>query len=61
MTTIKELNLWVNQKIKENPQLKSQILALFDLCIQEIEDGGSIRNEIDICYCDIKELIEESK
>jgi hypothetical protein len=63
MNTIQDLNLWVKDQIKANPHLEAEIFDLFDLCIQEIENGEGIstRNEIDLCIFDIKELIRESK
>jgi hypothetical protein len=61
MTTVEELKAYVQEKIKEYPELKGQIMDLFQLCLDEIEDGASRMNEIHLCVCDIDDLILEAK
>ncbi len=60
MTTVEELEVYVREKIKEYPELKGQIMDLFQLCLDEIEDGASSMNEIHLCICDIEDSIEEA-
>lgn len=63
MTTIQDLNLWVKDQIEAHPHLENEIFDLFDLCLQEIEDGEGVstRNEIELCVSNIKDLIAEAK
>jgi hypothetical protein len=61
MTTVEELKVYVQEKIAEYPELKEQITDLFQLCLDEIEDGASPMNEIHLCICDIEDSIEEAK
>lgn len=61
MTTVEELKVYVREKIAEYPELEGQITDLFQLCLDEIEDGASVRNEIVLCMCDIEDSIEEAK
>lgn len=61
MTTVEELKVYVQEKIAEYPELKGQIMDLFQLCLDEIEDGASVMNEIHLCVCDIEDSIEEAK
>lgn len=60
MQTTEELEKYVQEKIKLYPELKSQIISLFQLCLDEIEEGGSKENEIHLCISDIQETINES-
>jgi hypothetical protein len=60
MTTTKELRTYVQEKIAEYPELRGQIMDLFQLCLDEIEEGGSIIHEIQLCINDIEETINES-
>jgi hypothetical protein len=60
MTTVEELKVYVQEKIAEYPELKEQITDLFQLCLDEIEDGASPMNEIHLCICDIEDSIEEA-
>ena len=61
MTTIEELEKYVQEKINKYPELKEQIIDLFQLCLDEIEDGASRMNEIHLCICDVDDLILEAK
>jgi hypothetical protein len=60
MQTIEELQKYVQDKIKLYPELKSEIISLFQLCLDEIEEGGSRKHEIDLCITDIDQTINES-
>ena len=60
MQTIEELQKYVQEKIKLYPELKSEIVSLFQLCLDEIEEGGSREHEIDLCITDIDQTIDES-
>lgn len=43
--------------IEKFPQHKGDIQASYQLALDEIEDGGSISNEISICLSDIDQII----
>lgn len=47
--------------IEKYPSLKSDIHGLIDLCITEIEEGGSKEHEINLCWSDIEELVKEEE
>lgn len=57
--TFEELKLYLQEKMRQYPKLKYEITDLYALCLQEIQDGGSIQREIDSCYNDVEELIED--
>jgi hypothetical protein len=48
-----------NSILKTNPELKSEIKELIDLCQSEIEEGGSVEHEIELCKESINQLINE--
>jgi hypothetical protein len=60
MQTTEQLQKYVQEKIKLHPELKSAIISLFQLCLDEIEEGGSREHEIDLCVTDIDQTINES-
>jgi len=53
------LRTFIKEKIEQYPNLKDKIMDLYELCLQEIEDGDSVSHQVDLCIFDIKELIEE--
>jgi hypothetical protein len=57
--TLEQLTKWANEKIDENPHLKSEIYDLYSLCRDEIDEGGSESHEIELCMSDIEQLIKE--
>jgi hypothetical protein len=44
--------------MKAYPQHKSEIMDLYQLCLDEIEEGGSPQHEINLCRNEIVELIK---
>ena len=58
MNTIKELRAFCKDTIKTYPQLTGEIEGLLELCLDEIDAGESTDHEINLCYRDIKQLIE---
>lgn len=60
MENLEQLEEYVKKAIKEYPELKSSIMSLFQLCLDEIEEGGSRTHEIELCVNDIEENINES-
>ncbi len=45
--------------ITKYPQLKGQVNDFFQLCKDEIDEGGSPTNEIDLCRNSVQELVDE--
>lgn len=56
--TLEQVTKWANDKMKEHPELKSEIYDLYVLCRTEIEDGGSESHEIELFMSDVEELIK---
>lgn len=58
---MEELRKLVLETIKKYPNLKEQISDLLQLCIDEIEEGGSRQHEIDLCRGEIQYLVDQQK
>jgi len=56
MTNIKQ---YATDMILKYPTLKDMIIDLYELCMTEIEEGGSVENEFSLFQRDVEELIEE--
>jgi hypothetical protein len=56
MTNIKQ---YATDMILKYPTLKDMIIDLYELCMTEIEEGGSVENEFSLFQRDVDELIEE--
>jgi uncharacterized UPF0160 family protein len=52
---------FIKEKIQQYPNLKEEIIDLYYLCLDEIDEGGSEQSEVDSCISDINDLIEENK
>lgn len=57
---VQKLIEWGKERMKYCPKLKSEINDLLQLAIDEIDDGASINNEIELCMSDVNELINEN-
>lgn len=57
--TLTELRRICKEKGEKYPELKKNIQELFELCLTEIEEGGSTTAEIYNCYHDVMELVKE--
>jgi hypothetical protein len=57
--TLVQLKEWINIQITKHPEYKEEILDYYDLCINEIEEGGSATHEIELCRDSIEQLTEE--
>lgn len=57
---IKNLMEWAKQKAKACPNLSEEINDLVQLAIDEIDQGGSVSHEINLCMSDIEELVKEN-
>jgi hypothetical protein len=56
---MKQLLEFAKQTMERYPAIKSNIEELIELCVMEIEDGGSRRHEIELCKTSIQDLILE--
>ena len=57
--TLEQLKDWIKVQITKHPEHKEEMLDLYSLCIDEIADGGSEWNEVQLCISSIEELLEE--
>ena len=55
--TLEQLREWVSDKMAKHPEVRSDIRELYQLCLDEIEYGGSVEHEIELCVNDIEELL----
>jgi hypothetical protein len=44
--------------MSERPDLKEEIIDLWQLYLDEVDEGGSPDHEADLCYGSIEELVE---
>jgi hypothetical protein len=58
MEQLSQLKSFVRESIKSHPQHREEIEDLFQLCLDEIEEGGSVDHEVSLCRNDIEELIK---
>lgn len=56
---MEQLRNFVFQTINSHPELEDQILDLYQLCKDEIESGGSMSYEIEICKIAINDLLKK--
>jgi hypothetical protein len=59
--TYQELEAFANEVIKQHPNHSDKVEELLELCIDEIQEGASEQNEIDLCWNDINYLINTKK
>jgi hypothetical protein len=57
--TLAQLKEWIKVQITKHPEYKEEILDYYDLCMNEIEEGGSPTHEIELCRDSIEQLTEE--
>lgn len=56
---IQTLKAEVTRIIKEVPDLKDEVIDLFELAMTEIEEGGSESHECQLAINDMEELVNE--
>ena len=49
-----------DKTIKEHPELKEDVIGLYQLMLDEIDEGSSINNEIEAFEASIEDLINEN-
>jgi hypothetical protein len=55
---MENLKKFVMDTIKSYPQHEEEIRDLYQLCLDEIEEGGSVEHECSLCQSDIEEIIK---
>lgn len=55
---MENLKSFVIETIQKYPHLKDEVVDLYELCLSEIEEGGSTTHEIELCLSDIQDLID---
>jgi len=53
---IQDLAVWVREFISNYPEHKKEANDMFQLCLDQIEDGESEQNEIEACKYAIEDL-----
>ena len=59
MTNFRDLVHYTKGIVAKHPALQEEIDGLLELCWSEIEEGGSVQHEINLCRRDIDSLVEE--
>lgn len=59
--TLKDFQNTCGEYINKYPELKTEILDIYTLCLDEIEEGGSVQHEISLGMTDLEELVNEVK
>lgn len=54
-----DIKKYATDMILKYPTLKDMIIDLYQLCMAEIEEGGSVENEFSLFQRDVDDLIEE--
>jgi hypothetical protein len=49
---------YTEEVLAKYPQLKPDVDALIQLCIDEIDEGGSESHEQSLCWSDVSELVK---
>lgn len=55
--TIQVLKEYIAKAKREYPDYRDEIQMAYELCLSEIEEGGSIAHETDLCMNFIDELV----
>jgi hypothetical protein len=55
----KQLVKELREVITKYPQLKEQVNDLYQLCNDEIEEGGSPDHEMHLCLDSVRQLVDE--
>jgi|TARA_R110000796_G_scaffold11380_1_gene37849 hypothetical protein len=58
MNTLRYLKLYANEMIDMYPSLEEPILEYYQLACDEVEDGESETNEVNLAISSINELVE---
>jgi hypothetical protein len=54
---LKNLRNFCDKQIKKHPQLKVDIITCYNLCLDNIEEGESVVNEIELCLTNINYIL----
>jgi len=56
---MKQLREDLRAIVAKYPQLKDEVNDFYQLCQDEIEEGGSEQHEIELCRGSVQELVDE--
>ena len=59
--TLKELSIFTKGLVSEHPLIKNELVDLYILACDEVEEGGSEAHECSLAQSDMFELIKESQ
>ena len=59
--TLQDFQNKCGEYINKYPELKNEILDIYTLCLDEIEEGSSVEHEVSLGMTDLEELINEVK
>ena len=54
-----ELFSFCQDKIKEFPELKEDIIDLYQLAVDEVDEGGSEHHECELAFNEINDIIKD--
>ena len=57
---LQQFKNYIEEQIEKYPLLKEEILDLYELAINEIEEGSNATHEIELCLQSINDLIDEN-
>jgi hypothetical protein len=52
------LKKFIRETIEKHPTLEEEVMDLYQLCLDEIEQGGSTQHEIYSCMSSIDDLVD---
>jgi hypothetical protein len=55
---LEDLKNVVIKATREHPEKSEHILDLYQLCLDEIDNGESVANEVELCFSSIKEITD---
>jgi len=56
---MEELRKYVDDFKRDHPLFATEAEQLYDLCVTEIEQGGSPEHEREMCYSCIDQILED--
>jgi hypothetical protein len=57
--TLEDLKQKCSEYINKYPELKHEILDIYTLCLDEIEEGSPVQHEVELGLSSLEDLINE--
>jgi hypothetical protein len=54
-----EVRNYVAKTVNDHPDLKDEITDLYILFLDEVEEGGSVEHEAELCIASVKDIVDE--